>query len=179
MKLERYANYAAEQARTEPVTSLISELDRAADMIRRIGDVSYRRQANGSGSVGAQFRHNMDFLDAFLKGVKVGQIDYGRRERDLRIENDRSAAIAQIEVLKAMIEEFESRSMLNSISVRSEIESSLWIPSSVLRELEFVHSHTVHHHALIAEKLLGFGIHVDKDFGVAPSTLQYWKKQAA
>jgi len=179
MKLERDANYTAEQAKTGPVISLISELDRAADMIALVDDVNYRRQANGSGSVGAQFRHNLDFINAFLKGVKIGRIDYGKRERDLRIENDRSAAIAQIEVLKAMIEKLEKRSMLNSISVRSEIESSLWFPSSVSRELEFAHSHTVHHHALIAEKLLGFGIQVEKDFGVAPSTLQYWKKQAA
>ncbi len=179
MKLKPDANYAGAQAKTEPFTSLISELDRAADMIALVDDVSFRRQANGSGSVGAQFRHNLDFINAFLKGVKIGRIDYGKRERDLRIENDRSAAIAQIEVLKAMIEKLESRSTLNSISVRSEIESSLWFPSSVLRELEFVHSHTVHHHALIAEKLMGFGIHVEKDFGVAPSTLQYWNKQAA
>jgi len=176
MKLESDANYAGAQAKTEPFTSLISELDRAADMIALVDDMSFRRQANGSGSVGAQFRHNLDFIDAFLRGVKIGRIDYGKRERDLRIENDRSAAIAQIEVLKAMIEKLESRSMLNSISVRSEIESSLWFPSSVLRELEFVYSHMVHHHALIAEKLRGFGIHVEKDFGVAPSTLQYWKK---
>lgn len=163
----------------KPVVSLTSELERAADMIAIVDDVNYRRQAKGSGSVGAQFRHNLDFISAFLKGVEIGRIDYGKRERDLRIENDRGAAIAQIDVLKGMIEKLEKRSMLNSISVRSEIESNLWFPSSVLRELEFIHSHTVHHHALIAEKLLGFGIRVEKDFGVAPSTLQYWKKQAA
>lgn len=168
-----------ELAKKEPVTSLISELDRAATMIALVDDVSYRRQANGSGSVGAQFRHNLDFINAFLKGVKIGRIDYGKRERDIRIENDRNAAIEQIRSLKAIVEKLETRSTLNNILVRSEIESSLWFPSSVLRELEFVHSHTVHHHALIAEKLLGFGIHVEKDFGVAPSTLQYWKKQAA
>jgi hypothetical protein len=148
-------------------------------MIGLIDDVNYRRQTNGSGSLGAQFRHNLDFINAFLTGVKIGRIDYGRRKRDIRIENDRRAAIAQTEGLKSMIEKIEKRSMLNSISVRSEIDSSLWFPSSVMRELEFVHSHTVHHHALIAEKLLNSGIHVEKDFGVAPSTLQYWKKQAA
>ena len=37
----------------------------------------------------------------------------------------------------------------------SEIESGNWLPSSIAREVEFVHSHTVHHHALIAEKLSG------------------------
>ena len=179
MKFEPKVVDLTEQPNERPVRRLISELDRAADMIALVDDVNYRRQANGSGSVGAQFRHNLDFINAFLKGVKIGRIDYGKRERDLRIENERSASIAKIEGLKAMIEKLEMRSMLNSISVRSEIENSLWFPSSVLRELEFIHSHTVHHHALIAEKLLGFGIQVEKDFGVAPSTLQYWEKQAA
>ncbi len=179
MKLERDANYTAEQAKTGPVTSLISELDRAADMIALVDDVNYRRQANGSGSVGAQFRHNLDFISAFLKGVEIGRVDYGKRERDVRIENDRGVAIAQVQVLKAKIEKLETRSTLNSISVRSEIESSLWFPSSVLREIEFVLSHTVHHHALIREKLIGYGFLVEKNFGVAPSTLLYWKKQAA
>lgn len=177
MKLEHKSQDIDEQRK--PLTRLVSELIRAGDTIALLDDLSYCRKTRSSGSVGAQFRHNLDFIGAFLKGAEIGQVDYGARERDLRIENDRSAAIAQIEVLKAMIEKLESRSMLNSISVRSEIDSSLWFPSSVLRELEFVYSHMVHHHALIAEKLLGFGIHVEKDFGVAPSTLQYWKKQAA
>lgn len=179
MQLERNANQTIEQAKKEPLTSLIYELDRAANMIALVDDVSYRRQTNGSGSVGAHFRHNLDFINAFLKGVNIGRIDYGKRERDIRTEIDRNAAIEQIRSLIAIIEKLETRSRLKNILVRSEIESRLWFPSSVLRELEFVHSHTVHHHALIAEKLLVFGIHVEKDFGVAPSTLQYWKKQAA
>ena len=179
MTFEQEIRDLAEHLGPRLVTNLIFELDRAADMIAIVDDINYCQQANGSGSVGAQFRHNLDFINAFLKGVKIGRIDYGRRERDVRIENDRRLTIAQIQVLKDKIEKLETRSMLNSISVRSEIEISLWFPSSVSRELEFVHSHTVHHHALIAEKLLGFGIQIEKDFGVAPSTLQYWKKQAA
>lgn len=179
MKLEKDANYRGETARTGPAACLLSELDRAADIIRSVDDVNYRRQANGSGSVGAQFRHNLDFISAFLKGIEIGRIDYGQRERDVRIEIDRGAAIAKIQVLKAGLEKLETRVMLNSISVGSEIEDGVWFPSSVSRELEFVHSHTIHHHALIAEKLSGCGIGIEKDFGVAPSTIRHWKKQAA
>ncbi len=177
MKLENTSSAFADQRK--PLTSLVTELDRAAGMIAIVDDVNYRRLTDSSGSVGAQFRHNIDFTTAFLKGVEIGRIDYGNRERDVRIENDRSVAIARIRVLKARIEKLETRSMLNNISVRSEIESGLWFPSSVLREIEFVLGHTVHHHALIREKLIGYGFMVDKYFGVAPSTLLYWKKQAA
>jgi hypothetical protein len=60
------------------------------------------------------------------------------------------------------------------VSVRSEIDDEVWHSSSVMREFEFVHSHTVHHHALVAEKLKAFGLEVSDGFGVAPSTLKFW-----
>ena len=43
------------------------------------------------------------------------------------------------------------------------------------RELEFAISHTIHHHALIKERLRHLGIEFDEKFGVAPSTLEYRK----
>ena len=63
------------------------------------------------------------------------------------------------------------------VLVRSEINANVWLESSALRELEFLHSHTVHHHALIAEKLNFYGIQTANDFGVAPSTLKFWEKE--
>lgn len=177
MKLEHKSKDVVEQPK--PLISLISELVRAADTIGIVDDVNYRRKTKSSGSIGAQFRHNLDFISAFLKGSEIGRINYGARERDAQVENDRRTAIAQIRELKIRLEQLETRSMLNCISVMSEIDSGLWFPSSLLRELEFVLSHTIHHHALIAEKLLSFGIQIDKEFGVAPSTLRFWKKQAA
>jgi hypothetical protein len=178
MKFEHKIQDRAENPRPRPIICLVAELDSAAAIIDFVDDITYRRRANG-GSIGAQFRHNLDFINAFLKGVEIGRMDYGDRERDVRIENDRSAAIARIQTLKIGVTKLDPRSTLTGVSVRSEIDDGLWLPSSVWRELEFVHSHTVHHHALIAEKLVGFGIRVEKDFGVAPSTLRYWEKQAA
>jgi hypothetical protein len=54
-----------------------------------------------------------------------------------------------------------------------------WCSSSVVRELEFLQSHTVHHYSLIAILLRLQGIEPEEDFGVAPSTLEYWREQAA
>ena len=61
-----------------------------------------------------------------------------------------------------------------TLRVRSEIEPELVMNSTLARETEFVHSHTVHHYALIAAKLKSVGIEVPDEFGVAPSTLRYW-----
>jgi hypothetical protein len=63
--------------------------------------------------------------------------------------------------------------------IASEVDVVIMHRSSISREIEFVHSHTVHHHALIAEKLSSQGIETGRYFGVAPSTLEYWQAGAA
>jgi hypothetical protein len=47
------------------------------------------------------------------------------------------------------------------------------LDSSVGRELQVLSSHTIHHFALIAFTLRVLGIEVDRNFGMAPSTLRY------
>jgi len=61
----------------------------------------------------------------------------------------------------------------------SATDSQGWCKSSVLRELEFLQSHTVHHYSLVAMLLRSYDIEPDEEFGVASSTLKYWKEAAA
>ena len=159
--------------------SLKEEMLKGIDMIDGVDDLSFRRSANGTGSVGGQFRHNLDFVNSLLNGIEAGRIDYNNRERDLRVEEDREFAIARFRIAIHRFSSLSSRQFSKSVLVRSEVDQNSWLPSSFIREAEFVHSHTVHHHALIAEKLAGYGIAVETNFGVAPSTLKYWEKQAA
>ena len=51
-------------------------------------------------------------------------------------------------------------------------------PSSLARELQFLTSHTIHHFAVIALILRAMDVEVDREFGVAPSTLRYWTEAA-
>ncbi|MEQ1765522.1 MAG: hypothetical protein ABL984_20505, partial [Pyrinomonadaceae bacterium] len=96
-----------------------------------------------------------------------------------RVEADREYACARFARLIDRLSHLEERFLGRSVLVRSEIDNAVWLPSSVAREVEFVHSHTVHHHALIAEKLARCGIKITTDFGVAPSTLKHWARKAA
>ena len=59
------------------------------------------------------------------------------------------------------------------VMVRSEVNANVWHASSVSREIEFVHSHTIHHYAVIARLIAEAGESVSNDFGVAPSTLRF------
>ncbi len=141
----------------------------------RIGSIEKARTARAS--IGSHFRHNLDFVNAFLIGLGTGKIDYNRRERDLQIEENRLYAIKQFaeavsEFRRLPVEIFDKK-----VLIRSEINSDFWLESGAMRELEFLHSHTIHHHALIAGKLKAFGVHAAKDFGVAPSTLKFWAEE--
>ena len=53
--------------------------------------------------------------------------------------------------------------------------------SSIGRELQALSSHTIHHFALMAMTLQALGFQLDRDFGMAPSTLRYQaaKREAA
>lgn len=152
------------------------EFVRAIRLIEKLDDDVYTKTTTFAGSIGAHFRHNFDFANIFLSGLENGKIDYSNRERDERIEQNRSYAIERIEAIIRQLKDLSPDVLETNVAVSSEIDETLCHLSSVSRELEFLHSHTVHHHALVVEKLKVLGIEVSPDFGVAPSTLKYWSE---
>lgn len=150
------------------IGKIAEEFTRSIRLIENVSDEIYAK-------IGGHFRHNLDFANSFLNGLETGKIDYGKRERNERIEQNRAFAIEQIVFLIRRLQDVQDDFFEKEIAVRSEIDESVWHASSAGRELEFLHSHTVHHHALVAEKLAAFGVEVSKDFGVAPSTLKFWE----
>jgi hypothetical protein len=158
---------------------LLDEITKGIRVIDGLDEISYRRRSDRSASVGEQFRHNLDFVNTFLSGIAIGRIDYSKRERDIRVERSREWAVERFEVAGRKLTMLSRAQIGSIVSVRSETDAGVWLPSSVAREMEFVLSHTIHHHALIAEKLVGQGIILDTAFGVAPSTKSYWDKLAA
>jgi hypothetical protein len=157
--------------------ALTDELFRGARLIERIDDSIYRRKANGTGSIGGHFRHNLDFVQLFLNGMESGEIDYSRRERDEQIEENRLYAVKRFALAMYRLQNISPDFLERKVLIRSEINPGCWLESSAARELEFLHSHTVHHHALISEKLAFFGVRAASDFGVAPSTLKFRERQ--
>lgn len=152
----------------------IEEFSRASNLIASTNDDLYSRGSETRGSIGAHIRHNFDIASSFLSGLRTGKIDYTLRKRNSRIEQDRQYAIVRINDLITVLRSIPEEMFSKGVEVRSEIDDALWHSSSVMRELEFVHSHTVHHHALVAEKLKAWGVKVAEGFGVAPSTLKFW-----
>ena len=160
-------------------------LQQAVDLLERLDDGLFR-QANGAlalSSVGSHLRHCLDFYRSFLAGLATGRINYDQRARDERVEKNRLFAMAEINAL------IEGLCQLSPAAERRELEvlledsaegpdDSVLSRSSVKRELQFLLSHTIHHYSLIAVALRAQGFEPGVEFGVAPSTLQYWSKTA-
>ncbi len=152
-----------------------TEFTRAAELIEQIDDETFTDAVNSAGSIGTHFRHNFDFALAFLKGLQTGVINYAARERDERFEKDRRYAVERIEFLTGQLTGLSAEILETFVAVRSELDEKYCHLSNASREFEFLLSHTIHHHALIAERLRMLGIETSAEFGVAPSTLEFWK----
>ena len=105
-----------------------------------------------------------------------GILDYDARERDQRIEQDRTVAL---EITRDLIhqagalspEELE-RSVKVRCSVSCDPESPV-VDSSLPREVMYAEIHAVHHYAIIKILCKLKGIQTPDSFGVAPSTLNH------
>ncbi len=126
-------------------------------------------------SIGAQLRHCLDFYQSFLSGIRSGKIDYDNRERDKVTENSRARAIERIEKTSEWLWKLSSTDEQIELWVKQD--SPYWSVSSVRRELQFLLSHLVHHQALIAVMLRVQGVVPAEELGVAPATLDDWKKK--
>ncbi len=151
------------------LNTTIGELIRGRKLTQSIPEEIYLRA-----NIGLHFRHNLNFVEIFVTGLPDRKIDYNNRIRDERIEREPKFAIEKMGNLIRELSKLEHIALGFELSVRSEIDEEVWHASNAMRELDFLHSHLVHHHALVAEKLNNLGFELTSEFGVAPSTLKYW-----
>ena len=130
-------------------------------------------------SVGGHIRHIIEHYQAFLRALEDGEIDYEKRVRDPMIENDPVFASALFESIAQRLEESAASLVNRGLHYRAETTEGIATATSVLRELEFLLSHTIHHYALVAVMARLQGHEPEREFGVAPSTLKYQRTQHA
>ena len=161
-------------------------LRQALTLLQQIDDRTYAESppAVAPHRVGGHLRHILEFYECFLEGIQSSHIDYDARKRDESIETCRAAALARI---RSIIHQLKTSPLLRGdpiIRVRREDSQArdagdCCLVSSAGRELQVLSSHTIHHFALIAMTLRVIGFQVDRDFGMAPSTLRYLTSKQA
>ena len=157
-------------------------LEQGVELIERLDDQIYTtaHPALRLSGAGSHFRHCIDFYHSFLAGADAGRINYDVRARNELIETRRAAAVAKmralIEGLKALRVAGHQRALQVTLENSVCDDAPAWGLSSLVRELQSLLSHTTHHYAIIAIALRLQGVEPGCEFGVAPSTLEQWRR---
>jgi uncharacterized damage-inducible protein DinB len=131
---------------------------------------SAERDAVIANSSGKHFRHVANFYQTFIESSN-GRYNFDERLRDPNLEeNPEYARTFFINLKDRLLTRQKNECTVFSWSGRS----GEWIPSSEERELKFIFEHTVHHYALISLLLRTANISVPEEFGIAPSSIDYY-----
>jgi hypothetical protein len=138
---------------------------------------------NYSAQIGPHLRHLLDHYECFLDGLEGGCIDYDQRERDVETETHINAAQHRINAVSVRLTALTPLDLPAQVTVRLSTQAHDERPaeeslSSPARELQFLHSHAVHHYAFIRLILQHQGLVLDEHFGKAPSTLRHERAHA-
>ena len=160
---------------SSPIAPLIDLLDQMQALIERLDDLDYARPAPGrsSGGVGGHTRHCLDHVMALLTSTHTGVCAYDRRARGTDVERSRRDALHAISTLTSALSDVGPELLDRTVSVETQIDQGgamIATRSSVGREVAFVISHTIHHHAIVGQMLLARGITLGPRFGLAPAT---------
>ena len=124
-------------------------------------------------SIGGHVRHIIDHYQSFLAGLDAQTLDYEKRLRDPAIEQDPALARRLLGEIAERLAKLGARSDHPALAYRAETAPGGCAPTSLVRELEFLLSHTIHHYALVAIMCRLLGHETEPGFGVAPSTLRH------
>lgn len=154
-------------------------------VLKRIDPLHYQAKLDlfDGATIGQHVRHILDFHLCLLQAIPSGIVDYAHRKRDPQIEIDPAFAAKILSKVCSQIKNLDDGIpllMRGDFLHSSESERPLF-PSSMGRELTFIHDHAVHHMALIKVGLLILCPETisDSHFGVAPSTVKFRSTQQA
>ncbi len=126
-------------------------------------------------SIGGHVRHSIEFLEILLNSYSTNIINYEKRKRNIELEKNPEEAINAISNIISNINLPNKNLILQQTLEGVLIE----IPTNFYREIVYNIEHCIHHQALIkvAFKEMKIGHLIHKNFGVAPSTIQYRETQ--
>lgn len=126
-------------------------------------------------TIGGHTRHIIEFLEILLNSYHTNQINYDERQRNLELEKNPKKAMEVISEILSSID-LPNKNLILKQTVGSV---SLEISTNFYRELLYNIEHCIHHQALIkvAFNEIKMSHLLNKNFGIAPSTIQYRETQ--
>jgi len=160
---------------TGPLAQLLAQL---RELVAPLDTDTYNTKPDTTccGAIGGHVRHCLDHVQALTNGLDTGEIDYADRVRGTAIECMRTAALEAIASLRAVIAGLPEGAANRRIGLAfagAAGAPARRIETTVGRELAFVISHTIHHHAMIGVMGKSLGLAPPPRFGMAPSTIAH------
>jgi hypothetical protein len=128
-------------------------------------------------SIGAHYRHSLEHFQLMFEAVQQADIDYDSRARDGALENERLLALSLTRDFRHAARFLSPAQLDRAIEARCQTSyndaATTSASSTFGREVMYAVSHAMHHYALIALICRLRKIPVPKNFGIAPSTLQF------
>lgn len=132
-------------------------------------------------SAGAHMRHIIDHYLALISGLSQGFIDYDVRHRGDKLELEPQLALEKLTQIAHWLQSLATTDLNRALVLSTEVsvyeKKTQTVPTSLARELVFVGSHAVHHYAMIAQIAMQQKIDLPANFGIAPATATYFRKE--
>lgn len=153
-------------------------IQQVCDLLHRMDDEMFAQplEVFSNSSIGSHIRHIHGFYACLVNGARAGVINYDKRERDLRIQNETMYCDENLCSLVPDISRLDLHQpvkVLQGMTTDEALAQS--VDSSIGRELIYTFEHAIHHLAIVK---MGLRVHfpdfeVDENLGVAPSTIEY------
>lgn len=157
------------------ISAINKSLDDLIGLLNQLSENEYSKsyfELSGA-TIGEHTRHIVEMFQCLNRNYDSGIVNYDKRERNIVTQTNVAYAIQIITDIKNTIDKenknLELHQMIDGVSFR--------IQSNYNRELLYNLEHCIHHQALIKVAVVkNDNIVVDKDFGVARSTIEYRKE---
>ena len=164
------------------IAAVCASLQEAIDAATTVTPAQFaqRHPEVDADSIGAHLRHHIEHLELLFAGAASGTVNYDARCRDPEVERDPAVAVARCQAMIARLERLDTSDLAQPLRLVQQTDANsgteVELQTTLGRELLFMHSHAVHHHAIIAILLRAFGQRMNDQFGVMPSTT-VWRQQ--
>jgi uncharacterized damage-inducible protein DinB len=154
-----------------PSSSLYT-LQQLHDLVEQLTEAEFsgRLSILSGSSIGMHLRHILEFYECLFEGLQTGTVNYEKRRRNLRLENEKTFALQALQDLCQRL-----LAGTRDVLLQLEVEEGETISTTFQRELVYNTEHCIHHMALLRIGLESCcpQVRLPEDFGVAPSTVRH------
>ena len=159
------------------VPAIHKTLNELSGLLSQLSEAEYCCPCHdlSNASIGEHIRHIIEMFQCLENQYETGIINYDNRKRDFDIQTKKAFAKECIAAILNQVDKENKELYIKQIVDGEE----LLIQSNYQRELLYNLEHCIHHQALIKVAIIqSNSVKIDKNFGVARSTIEY-RKQCA